>query len=236
MLIYGKNVFLETIKHNYQIVKNIYIKKGAEDYYLSLLEDKKKVTITEKNFFQKNLKYKKHQNVALEINSFPLKNHRYLENNFKQNSIYLLLDSIKDPNNLGNIIRTAYGLEIDGIIITKDRTAGITPAVFSASAGYVNRLPVIEITNPANMIKMFKKWTYWTAYVDMDGEKNIKSSDFNIPLPLIVAFGSEGSGVRDLYKKKCDFSLSIPQRKDFDSFNLSIAAGITMWELSKMKK
>ncbi len=235
MLIYGKNVFQETVKKNYSLIKKIYIKRGEKDFYLSFLDSREKVNIVEGHFFKNNLENKKHQNVALEIKNFPLKNHKYLKNNFKQNSLYVILDSIKDPNNLGSIIRTAYGLDIDGIIITKDRTVGVTPAVFSASSGYVNCIPIIEITNPSNMIKMFKEWTYWTAYVDMNGEKNIKSDSFNISLPLIVAFGSEGQGVRDLYKKKCDFSISIPQKKDFDSFNLSIAAGITMWELSKLK-
>jgi len=235
MIVYGKNVFIETIKNNPNLISKIFIKKGSERDFLPFINNKEKIYTVDNKFFQENLGKKKHQNIALEINNFPLRDYKYLKNNFKTNNIFLLLDSIKDPQNLGSIIRTAYGLNIDGLIITKDRTVGITPVVFSASSGYVNSLPIIQITNPANMIKIFKEWTYWTCYVDMNGEKNIKSDDFDIPMPVIAVMGSEGSGVRQIYKKKCDFSIQIPQKDRFDSFNLSVASSIILWELSKLK-
>lgn len=236
MLIYGKNVFEETVRVNENLVDTIYIKKGYVNKYKSKINNKNLINPVKDNFFQNNLRGKKHQNVALEINNFPIKGHNYLKENFNHNNIFILLDSIKDPYNLGNIIRTAYGLDIDGVIITKDRTAGITPAVFASSSGYINRIPIISITNPANMIKMFKDWTYWIATVDMQGDKNLKTDTDKIPLPMVICMGSEGRGIRETYKKKSDFSLYIPQKKDFDSFNLSNAATIAMWEISKLKK
>jgi 23S rRNA (guanosine2251-2'-O)-methyltransferase len=235
MLLYGKNVFEETIANNSQLIDRIYIRQGYEDRYAARIRDRSLINLVQEEFFRKNLNGKKHQFVAVEFGSFPFKSYTYLKDHFDNNNIFILLDSIKDPCNLGNIIRTACGLNIDGIILTKDRTAGITPAVFAASSGYVNRMPIIRITNPSNMVKMFRKWSYWVASVDVDGKTSIKSDAVDIPLPVVVAFGSEGEGVRDLYRKKADFSIRIPQKDGFDSFNLANAVTIVMWELSKQK-
>ena len=144
----------------------------------------------------------------------------------------ILLDNIEDPHNLGAIIRTANLAGAHGVIIPKNRAAGLTAAVARTSAGALNYTPVAKVTNMAKTIEGLKKQGLWFVCADMDG-KTMYQLDLKGPIGLVV--GSEGDGVGRLVKEKCDFVASIPMKGDIDSLNASVAAGVFAFEIVRQR-
>ena len=145
----------------------------------------------------------------------------------------LLLDTIKDPQNLGAIIRTALCAGIGGIIIPKDRSASPSPAVSKASAGALEHTAISRVTNLVGAIKFFKNEGFWISGLDGTVDRSIYEADFVFPMALVV--GSEEKGIRPLVRKQCDFIVSIPQTGKVSSLNASVAAGIAMYEAMRQK-
>lgn len=143
--------------------------------------------------------------------------------------LILVLDSIMDPQNLGSIIRTAYCLGANGIVIPEDRAAQITAAVIKASAGSAEQLPIARVINLAQTLNYLKDKGFWVFGAEAHGGSNLKEMDFNCPVVLVL--GGESKGIRPLVKKKCDFLLTIPMAGSFDSLNVATAAGIIQYEI-----
>jgi len=143
--------------------------------------------------------------------------------------LILILDSIMDPQNLGAIIRTAYCLGANGVVIPADRAAAITASVIKASAGATGQLPIAKVTNLAQAIDYLKEKSFWVFGADAHDGGNLAEMDFNCNVALVL--GGEAKGLRPLVKKKCDFLLSVPLARSFDSLNVSVAAGIIQYEI-----
>ncbi len=143
-----------------------------------------------------------------------------------------LLDNIEDPHNLGAIIRTANLSGAHGVIIPKNRAAGLTATVARTSAGALNYTPVAKVTNLAQTIEDLKKEGLWFVCADMDGTVMY---DLNLKGPIGVVIGNEGEGVGRLVKEKCDMVASIPMKGDIDSLNASVAAGVLAYEIVRQR-
>jgi 23S rRNA (guanosine2251-2'-O)-methyltransferase len=143
--------------------------------------------------------------------------------------LIIILDSIMDPQNLGSIIRTSYCLGANGIVIPADRAAPVTAAVIKASAGSAQLLPITRVTNLSQTIDYLKEKNFWVFGADAHEGRNLQEMDFNCSVALIL--GGEAKGLRPLVKKKCDFLLSIPLGRNFDSLNVAVAAGIIQYEI-----
>ena len=144
----------------------------------------------------------------------------------------ILLDNIEDPHNLGAIIRTANLAGAHGVIIPKNRAAGLTAAVARTSAGALNYTPVARVTNLGKTMEDLKKQGMWFVCADMDGTV-MYQLDLKGPIGLVI--GSEGDGVGRLVKEKCDFVASIPMNGDIDSLNASVAAGVLAYEIVRQR-
>ncbi len=144
----------------------------------------------------------------------------------------LLLDNIEDPHNLGAIIRTANLAGAHGVIIPKDRAAGLTAVVARTSAGALNYTPVARVTNLSRTIKDLKEKGMWFVCADMDGTTMY---DLNLTGPIGLVIGSEGEGVSRLVKENCDMTASIPMKGDIDSLNASVAAGVLAYEIVRQR-
>ena len=143
-----------------------------------------------------------------------------------------ILDNIEDPHNLGAIIRTANLAGAHGVIILKNRAAGLTATVMRTSAGALNYTPVARVTNLAQTIDKLKKEGIWFVCADMDGTSMYKL-DLKGPIGLVI--GNEGEGVGRLVKEKCDMTAAIPMRGDIDSLNASVAAGVLAYEIVRQR-
>lgn len=144
----------------------------------------------------------------------------------------ILLDNIEDPHNLGAIIRTANLVGAHGVIIPRNRAAGLTATVARTSAGALNYTPVARVTNLAKTMEELKKRGLWFVCADMDGT-SMYQLDLKGPIGLVI--GNEGEGVGRLVKEKCDFVASIPMKGDIDSLNASVATGVLAYEILRQR-
>lgn len=145
---------------------------------------------------------------------------------------FVLLDNIEDPHNLGAIIRTANLAGAHGVIIPKNRAAGLTAVVARTSAGALNYTPVAKVTNLAKTIEELKEKGLWFVCADMDGTRMY---DLDLKGPIGLVIGSEGDGVGRLVKEKCDMTAAIPMKGDIDSLNASVAAGVLAYEIVRQR-
>lgn len=143
-----------------------------------------------------------------------------------------LLDNIEDPHNLGAIIRTANLAGAHGVIVPKNRAAGLTAVVAKTSAGALNFTPVARVTNLAKTIEDLKKEGIWFVCADMGGTQMY---DLNLTGPIGLVIGNEGEGVGRLVREKCDMIASIPMKGDIDSLNASVATGVLAYEIVRQR-
>jgi len=143
-----------------------------------------------------------------------------------------LLDNIEDPHNLGAIIRTANLAGAHGVIIPKNRAAGLTATVARTSAGALNYTPVAKVTNLTKTIEDLKKEGLWFVCADMGGTTMY---DLNLTGPIGLVIGNEGEGVGRLVKESCDMVASIPMKGNIDSLNASVAAGVLAYEIVRQR-
>lgn len=147
--------------------------------------------------------------------------------------IWLLLDGVVDPRNLGAMLRTALCAGTEGVVIAKDRAAPATPAVSRASAGALEHVRLVRVTNLHRTIEAMKKDGLWIAGLDADGDQPLFGADLSGPLGLVV--GGEGRGLRPLVRRSCDFLLRIPQAGPVDSLNASIAGAVALYEAVRQR-
>lgn len=143
-----------------------------------------------------------------------------------------VLDNIEDPHNLGAIIRTANLAGAHGVIIPKNRAAGLTATVAKTSAGALNFTPVARVTNLARTMEELKKEGIWFVCADMGGTRMY---DLDLTGPVGLVIGNEGEGVGKLVRKSCDLTASIPMKGDIDSLNASVAAGVLAYEIVRQR-
>ena len=146
----------------------------------------------------------------------------------------LVLDGVEDPHNLGAIIRTADAAGADGIVIPERRAAGVTGTVVKASAGASEHLPVARVTNIARSVEDLKAQNIWTVGLDERGGQSYEEIDYKMDCALVL--GAEGKGLHDLVRKKCDFVVSIPMLGSVPSLNVSVAAGVVMYEMVRQRR
>ena len=146
---------------------------------------------------------------------------------------FIVCDELEDPHNLGAILRTAEAAGAHGVVVPRRRAVGLTGAVYKASTGAVEYVPVARVANVTDALKEMKKRGVWVYGLDMDGE-NWCSADLTGAMALVV--GSEGRGVSRLVRENCDFVLSLPMDGQINSLNASVACGIVLYEVSRQRK
>lgn len=146
----------------------------------------------------------------------------------------VLLDNIEDPHNLGAILRTCEGAGVDGVFIPEHRAAGLNETVAKTSAGAVEYVRVARVTNLVPLISELKDRGLWV--VGLEGGAETSYTEFDLSGPLALVFGSEGHGLRRLVRDKCDAVVSIPMRGHVNSLNVSVAAGIVLFEAVRQRK
>ncbi|MBM3280484.1 MAG: 23S rRNA (guanosine(2251)-2'-O)-methyltransferase RlmB [Candidatus Handelsmanbacteria bacterium] len=146
----------------------------------------------------------------------------------------VFLDGIKDPHNLGAIIRSACAVGADAVVIQERGAAGLTGAAARASAGAVEHLPVCRVNNLGRALALAREAGLWITGLAPDGKHPFTAVDYRGPCALVV--GSEGTGMRRLVREGCDFVVQIPMgRAQLGSFNASVAAGLVLYEVFRQR-
>ena len=149
-------------------------------------------------------------------------------------SLVIVLDGVEDPHNLGAILRTADASGADGVLIPERRAAGITGTVAKASAGASEHLPVAKVTNVARTLEELKARDLWIVGLDERGKQSYDEVDYKMNCAVVL--GAEGKGLHDLVSRKCDFLVSIPMLGKVPSLNVSVAAGVMLYEIVRQRR
>jgi 23S rRNA (guanosine2251-2'-O)-methyltransferase len=147
--------------------------------------------------------------------------------------LFLILDGIEDPRNLGAILRTAEAAGVHGVIIPERRAAGLTETVAKAAAGALEYVPVVKVVNIVNTVEELKKQGIWIAAAEAGGDRVYWNVDFRVPIALVL--GGEDRGVRRLVREHCDYVLSLPLKGHISSLNVSVAAGVMLYEILRQR-
>lgn len=176
----------------------------------------------------------RHQGVVARVLSHPYRSLSDLESDAGSETgpdCILCLDGITDPRNLGALLRSAEGAGVRRVVIPKDRSASVNPTVIKASAGAVHYLTIYRVANLRAALLCLKEKGYWVVGLDSRAEQTLYSRGY--PDRLAAVLGAEGSGIRPLIKRECDFLLSIPMRGKVESLNVAVAGAVFLYELMR---
>ncbi len=235
----GRNAVIEAFRSGKPIDK-IFILDGAQDGPIQTIKREAKkhdtmIKFVDKDRLDQMSETGKHQGVIAYAAAYEYAEVEDILNAAKEKNeppFIFILDNIEDPHNLGAIIRTANLSGAHGVIIPKNRAAGLTATVARTSAGALNYTPVAKVTNIAKTIEDLKKEGMWFVCADMGGT-TMYNLDLKGPIGLVI--GNEGEGVGRLVKEKCDMVASIPMKGNIDSLNASVAAGVLAYEIVRQR-
>lgn len=177
-----------------------------------------------------------HQGVAVICEPFRYVSYKKLLSDTDQMEapLFLLLDHLEDPQNVGAILRTAETAGVTAVVIPEHRAAGITPAAVRASAGASEHIPVSQVGNLVRCMRMLKERGVWFAGLEGSDEAKLATeTDLTGPLGLVV--GSEGKGMRRLVRENCDYLIRLPMLGKIGSLNASVAGAIALYEVLRQR-
>lgn len=151
-----------------------------------------------------------------------------------EDALLLVLDGVQDTHNLGALLRTACAAGASAVVIPERRAAGLTPAVMQAASGAAEYLPVVRVTNLAQTLETLKEHSFWLYGLDEHGQKSYDEVDYRGKSVLVA--GGEAKGLHPLLKKKCDFLVRIPAAGKISTLNVSVAAGIVLFEAARQRR
>ena len=178
----------------------------------------------------------RHQGVAARYHAAPTLNEEALVPLIAQASgaaLFLVLDGVQDPHNVGACLRSACGAGATAVIIPKDNACGINATVRKTSAGAAERVPVITVTNLARCLRQLRRQNVWVYGLSQQAQAPIYRHDLSGHIALVL--GGEAQGMRRLTQEQCDACLQIPMVGELDSFNVSVAAGISLYEVRRQR-
>ena len=205
----------------------------AVDYLLALGIEPEKV---DKKKLDRLADNNNHQGIVIEVEmpgELSESDLKTAVENLAETALFLVLDNVQDPHNLGACLRTADATGVQGVIITKDNATGITPTVCKVASGAAETVPVYQVTNLARTLRWLKGEGLWIMGAAGETTETVYKTDFTVPMALVV--GAEGKGLRRLTKEQCDVLVSVPMLGQVDSLNLSVATGVLLYEVVRQR-
>ena len=240
MKIEGKNPVRELLKTE-ETIEKLMIVNGTTDpelrQFQQIAKDKGiKVEFADRRALDKVSETGHHQGVIAFYTEFKyadLNETIMAARNDGKDILFIVLDEVLDPHNLGSVIRVAECAGATGVIIPARRSATVNETVVRTSAGATAYMPVIKVNNLNQAIETMKNQNIWVFAADMDGDEMYKT---NLKGDIALVVGGEGTGVRELTRKLCDGIISIPMFGKVNSLNASVSAGIVLYEAVRQRK
>jgi 23S rRNA (guanosine2251-2'-O)-methyltransferase len=177
-----------------------------------------------------------HQGVALRFREQQAQDEPYLKALLKrlnQAPLLLILDGVQDPHNLGACLRSADGAGVNAVIIPRDRSVGLTSTVRKVASGAAETVPLIQVTNLSRILKWLKMEGVWLIGTAGEAQKTLYQADLKGPLAL--GRGGEEKGMRRLTREQCDLLVKLPMAGSVESLNVSVAAGVSLYEAVRQR-
>ncbi len=176
-----------------------------------------------------------HQGMALQVPPYDYAHPKDLvDSQIPGTPLIVALDGITDPRNLGAIVRSTAAFGGHGVVVPSRRSAGMTASAWKTSAGAAARVPVAQAANLVRALEDYRKAGFFVVGLDMDGDVELPGLELATS-PLVVVVGSEGKGLSRLVRETCDQIVSIPMSSSVESLNAGLAAGVTLYEIARLR-
>lgn len=241
-LLPGRKGIFEVLQHRPEAIEQVWIRQGVSlDAELEELLNQRKelglftVQVVDNQEFERITGDSQSQGIVAEVSDFLVDEEELIEKVLKEQGMLLICEQICDPQNLGALYRLAESSGATGVVITKDRSSPITPAVRKAAVGATELLPTVITKNLQRFLKKLKKQGIWIIGTALDS-KSVPLYDAARLCPFALVLGAEGEGMRRLTKESCDLLIEIPMRGHLQSLNVSQAASIVLYELTSPER
>jgi 23S rRNA (guanosine2251-2'-O)-methyltransferase len=236
--LYGRHAVHECLRARRRTIQRLLIADGVQEapilHAIQQLASAQRIPVAsaKRDFFDQVSTHA--QGVLLEVGDYPYVELEACLGTGATSPLVLVLDSLQDPQNFGNLIRTAEAVGVTGIVIAERRSAAVTPAVVNASAGATEHLCIARVVNLARAVDELKKADVWVAALQDDARaQSIYKTNLKGALALVV--GSEGAGVSRLLRDKADFHIKLPMGGKIESLNASVAGAVALYEVLRQR-
>ena len=233
-LIYGLRPVVEALRSKRREVYEVLDSAGDEEISSEASSRSARLRRVRRERIEELVPGAVHQGVVARVGPYPYSG---LEEILATHDpLAVVLDGVTDPRNLGAVLRAADGAGASGVVVPKDRAAGVTPAAVKASAGASEHVRVARETNLRRALERMKEAGVWTyAAEDRMGAQATAYTDLDLSGPVALVLGSEGRGIRRLVREGCDGTVSIPMRGVVSSLNISVAAAVLLFEARRQR-
>jgi len=238
-LLIGFHAVTARLRQRAEGVGTLYVLTGRADARMrELLERAKLAGVAVQSVDERRLHalagHDRHQGVIAEIDAaIPSVTVDEVLDSVDAAPLLLILDGVTDPHNLGACLRSADAFGAHAVIVPKDRAVGLNATVAKAASGAADTVPVISVTNLARTMRDFKERGVWLVGAEADGAESLFSAELTDPIAWVL--GAEGSGLRRLTRELCDRTVHIPLQGSVGSLNVSVAAGICLFETARQR-
>ncbi len=233
MYIYGKNVCREKLDSKDDI-RTVYIADNFndKDIMASIRDSHIKYKVIPRYRMDKMVDGL-HQGIVMDVMDFKTYDIDVIHDIKSEYPLVVMLDHIEDPHNFGAIIRSCEALGVDAIIIPNDRSVSVNGTVIKTSAGAIEHIKIIRVTNLVKCINYLKKSSFWIVGSDMS---STSIGDIDVKMPICLVIGNEGHGMSRLVRESCDYVVSIPMEGKVNSLNASVACGILVYKIKDARR
>jgi 23S rRNA (guanosine2251-2'-O)-methyltransferase len=233
-LIYGLRPVVEALRSKRREVYEVLDSVGDEEISSEASSRNARLRCVRRERIEELVHGAVHQGVVARVGPYPYSG---LEEILATpDPLAVVLDGVTDPRNLGAVLRAADGAGASGVVVPKDRAAGVTPAAVKASAGASEHVRVARETNLRRALERMKEAGVWTyAAEDRTSVRATAYTDLDLSGPVALVLGSEGRGIRRLVREGCDGTVSIPMRGAVSSLNISVAAAVLLFEARRQR-
>jgi 23S rRNA (guanosine2251-2'-O)-methyltransferase len=240
--VYGLHAVASLLASRPTAVRTLWIASGAADRRLAgLVAQAEAVAIPVRRIARRELDQRypaaRHQGVVAELQAAAgergEKSLAAFLDAIDGPAFLLVLDGVQDPHNLGACLRTADAAGVHAVIMPRDRAVGITPVVSKVACGAAESVPVFSVTNLARTLRQLRAAGIWIYGTSDSADANLYQADLRGPLAIVL--GSEGKGMRRLTREHCDHLLAIPMAGRVESLNVSVAAGVLLYEAQRQR-
>ncbi len=232
MLIYGTNPIKEALSSKRKIFELFHVEHTHKELVHLARQQNIKVSLLSKADMNKKFG-PNHQSIAANVADYTMVD---LADALHKpgKKLFVMLDGVEDPQNLGAVLRNVEAFGASGVIIPKHRSAQINATVAKVSVGALEYVDVIQVTNLNQAIKTLKEHNIWVVGTSLEATETLE--DIYVDLDLCLVFGSEGKGLSQLVQKHCDYLVKIPMEGQLNSLNISVSTGVALYDISKRRR
>lgn len=235
-IIYGIHAVESVLKNNRENLLQVWVQQGRKDQRIQQLVSLiKQSGVSLESISSDKMKRKcedaKHQGVIAKIRSSSKSTTELEDILHKDKLLVLVLDAVQDPHNIGACLRTADAAGVDAVIVSHNRSPGLTPVVRKVASGAADTVPFIQVSNLARALQKLRDAGVWIIGTSDDADHSLYECSVESRVALVM--GSEGEGMRRLTRESCDELVSIPMLGSVESLNVSVATGITLYEFRR---